>query len=98
MRSSPNSSGQGLSDSSHAIGCSAAEGIELAAIAGELLALALDDLGRRIRDEAVVAEHPLGAGDLLAQALPLGVDVAVDLPTVRAHDRIEDPLLVSIER
>src|SRR6478609_4071640 len=43
----------------------AAERLEVAAEALELLALRLDELGRGVRDEAVVREHALGAGDLL---------------------------------
>ena len=53
IRPSPNSSGQGLSASSQAT-LSAAEGIELAPVARQLLALALDHLGRRVGDEVVV--------------------------------------------
>ena len=69
IRPSPNSSGHGARAArpSQAHVCSAAERIELAPVARELLALALDDLGRRVRDEALVREHPLRAGDLLAE-------------------------------
>ena len=76
---------------------SAAEGIELTAVAGELLALALDDVGGRARDEALVAEHPLGARDLSrrrsisASAFPLP-------PRFARHDRLEDPALLAFER
>src|SRR5919108_5914320 len=97
MRSSPNSSGHGLSDSSQARLRSAAERIELAAVAGELLALALDNVGRRVRDEAVVSKHPLRTGDLRAQALPLRFHIAVGLRPLRADNRVEDPLLLVVE-
>ena len=46
---------------------SAAELGELRPVALELLALGLDDLGRRLRDEALVAELALAALDLVAQ-------------------------------
>src|SRR5215213_4258626 len=85
MRSNPNSSGHGLSDSSH-VTCSAAEGIELAAIAGELLTLAFDNVGRRVRDKV-----------LLAQALTLCVGVPVDLHPVGPHLCLEDAAVVSVE-
>ncbi len=54
--------------------CSA-ELLELCAVGGELLALGLDDLGRRVRDEALVAELALAALDLAAAVddLPVGV-------------------------
>ena len=77
---------------------SPADGIELAPVALELLALRLDDLGGAFCDEALVREHPLGARDLLAQPLALGVDVAVRLRALGLHDRVEDPLLVALER
>src|SRR5215210_1760747 len=96
MRSNPNSSGHGLNDSSHAT-WSAAEGIELAAIAGELLTLAFDDVGRRVRDKVLVPEDALGAGDLLAQARTLRVGVPVHLRPVGPHLCLEDAALVSVE-
>src|SRR5206468_27991 len=77
---------------------SAADGIELAPVALELLALGSDDLGRRIRDEALVAEHLLAALDLLAQPRDLRLGVAVRLRALRLHDRGEDALLVALER
>ena len=55
----------------------AGEGIELTPVAGELLALGLDHLGLRVRDELVVREHALAPLDLLrsrsisAAAFPL---------------------------
>ncbi len=52
---------------------SVADRIELAAVALELLALGVDDLGRRVLDEALVREQPLGALDLLAQPVALGL-------------------------
>ena len=70
--------------------------LELAAVSLELGALRLDDLGRRVRDEPLVREHALRAGDLLAQPRPLGLDVAVVAAALRAHDRGEDALLVSL--
>src|SRR3982751_2431339 len=96
MRPSPNSSGQGVSDSSQPM-FSAAEGIELAPIAGELLALTLDDVRRRVPDEALVSEHPFGACDLLAQTLALCLRVSVHLHTFGPHLRLEDPPLVPLE-
>src|ERR671915_2265275 len=95
MRSSPKCSGQGLSDATHAVasGVLAAESLELTPVAGELLALGVDDVWRRALDEALVREHPLGARDLLAEPLELcrGISVAFDLPTL---DGLEDPPLV----
>ena len=69
MRSSPNSSGHGLSEATQSVALDGlvAEGIELTTVALELLALRLDHLGRRLRGEALVREHPLGAGDLLLE-------------------------------
>src|ERR671934_623577 len=93
MRSRPNSSGQGESDSSH----STCERIELTAVAVELLALGGDDVLGRLGDEALVREHALGALDLRAQPLDLGVRVAVRLRAVRLDDSLEDPLLVPVE-
>ena len=63
MRPRPNSSGQGLSDSIQRV-CHAGEGIELSPVARELLALRLDHLGLRVRDELLVREHPLAPLDL----------------------------------
>src|SRR4051795_3326274 len=66
IRSVPKpSTGQGLSDSSQLT----ADCIELAAIPLELLALGVHDLGRCVRDEALVRELLLRPGDLLPQAL-----------------------------
>src|ERR1700704_2908876 len=73
MRSVPKPSvGHGLSDATQAVPSPApsslrrsADGIELAAVPLELLALAVHDLGRRVRDEALVREHRLGACELL---------------------------------
>ena len=50
-------------------------------------------------DEPLVREHILGARDLLAQALALGLRVAVLAlrRAVRLHDRVEDPLLLAVE-
>src|SRR5439155_3258091 len=90
IRPRPNSSGQGERDSSH----SSAEGIKLAPVPLQLLPLRLDHVRRRVRHEALVGEHPLGAGDLPAEPLALSLDVAVRLDASRAHDRLEDPPLV----
>src|SRR6185312_12011823 len=62
IRSRPNSSGHGVSVSSQLT--LSAEGIELASVAGELLAFAIDHFGRRVLDEALVAEHAFRARDL----------------------------------
>ena len=59
--------------------CLAAEGIELAAVALELLALGLDDLGRRVRDEPLVREHPLRRARPPCAAARSRRRVAVDL-------------------
>ena len=73
-----------------------ASSVELAPVALELRALGLDDLGRRVGDEALVREHPLGAGDLLAQPLALGLDVAARLrrsgSTTASKIRCSSPL------
>src|SRR6476646_2142399 len=99
MRPSPNSSGHGESESSQRSRSGLADArIEVALEAGELLALGLDQLGRGLRDEALVRELALGACDLLAQPRALGVDVAVRLHALRLDDRIEDPLLLALER
>src|SRR5947207_1043693 len=91
----PNSSGQGESDSIHSV----CEGIELAPVPGELLALGLDDLGRRILDEPLIGEHLLRPLDFLAEAVDLGGRAfAVGLHALRPHDGREDPLLVAGER
>src|SRR5581483_143371 len=95
IRSSPNSSGHGESAATQSV---AADGVELTAVPRELLPLGLDDLRRRVRDEAVVRQHPLGAGDLLAKPLALGLDVAVRPLALRLDDDVEDPFLVPLER
>src|SRR5205085_5575698 len=95
MRSSPNPSlGQGLSDSTSSV----AESIELPPVARELFPFGVHDVGRRVLDEAVVGEHPLGARDLLAQALDLRGGVAVARALRRPHDRLEDAQLLTLER
>src|SRR6185437_14256281 len=95
MRSSPNSSGQGESPATQSV---AGNRIQLASVARELLPLRVDDLGRCVLDEALVGEHLLGPGDLAAEPLALGLDVAVRLLTLRLDDDVEDPLLVALER
>src|SRR5215468_9191591 len=100
MRPSPNSSGQGERLSSQATPLSAVERLELTAVALELRPLAFDHLGRGLLDEAIVREHRLRACDLFQEALALGLDRAVGarpLP-LRLDDRLEDPLLVPLER
>ena len=65
IRSSPNPScGQGLSPSTN----STAERIELGPVLRQLVLLGLDDIRRRVLDEALVRQHPLAALDLLARA------------------------------
>src|SRR5919106_4583623 len=110
MRSRPNPSwGQGESESSHATAeaspprwlaiLALGENGQLAAVALELLALRVDDRGRRVLDEPLVRQHALGTRDLLAQAHDLRVAVAVDTLLLRAHHRSEDaPLVVGHER
>src|SRR5919106_4734491 len=78
-------------------GCLTAEGIELPAVAGELLALPVDDLRRSAGDEALVPEHPVCAGDLPTDPLPLRVGVAVDRKLVTPDHRVEDAPRVSFE-
>src|SRR5258706_15251138 len=74
IRSRPKPSvGQGESDSSQLT----AEGIELSPVALELVALGLDDLGRRLAREAGVGEHLFAPLDLLLEACLLDVEVAV---------------------
>src|SRR5215211_1615196 len=68
IRSSPNSSGHGESPATQSVG----DGIELAAVARELLPLGLHDVGRRLGDEALVREHPFRPRDLGAEPLALG--------------------------
>src|SRR6266536_5648044 len=75
----------------------AAEGIELAPVLGELLALGLDDVRRSVLDEAFIREHLLRPLDLFAQPLDLGGGVAVRGDAVGLDDRVEDPLLVVFE-
>ena len=73
---------------------SVADCIELAPVALELLALRLDHLGRRVRDEALVREHALARAISLrsrsrsASTLPFAFDA------VGLDDRVEDALLV----
>src|SRR5262249_38104916 len=100
IRPTPNSSGQGERLSSQATPLSAVECLELTAVALELRALALDDLSRRLLDEALVREHAFRPFDLLPQPFALGLDGAVGARTtaLRLHDRVEDPLLVPLER
>src|SRR5215218_9119730 len=100
MRSSPKSSGQGLSEATHAVAGAvlAGESFELTPVAGELLSFRIHDLGRRPLDEPVVGQHALGARDLLAQALDLGSGIAVALRAGLTDDGREDPLLVGLER
>src|SRR3954453_3143936 len=82
IRSRPNSSGQGVRASSQAVALST-ERSEIAPEPRQLVAFRLDDLGGRVRGEALVREHPLGASDLLLQARDLGVGVAVRLRPLR---------------
>src|SRR5688572_24259439 len=73
------------------------EGAQLARVALELLALGRDDLRCRVLHEPLVAEHPLGALDLLSQPLDLGLRVPVRLHPVRLDDRVEDAPLLCVE-
>ena len=78
--SSPNSSGQGLSDSTQA---TSEPGRRMASSSrryrSSFSRSRLDDLRRRVLDEAVVGEHALAARDLLREAVDLGLGVAVRL-------------------
>src|SRR6266852_3189827 len=101
MRSSPNpSAGQGLSDATQSVFASGLgpESIGLPPVAGELLALGVDDVTRSVGDEALVREHLLGAGDLGPKPRPLRVDVAVRLRPLGLDHDLEDPLLLVLER
>src|SRR5262249_8343611 len=106
MRRSPNSSGHGERLSSQATSStpevslpSAAERLELAAVAFELGALGGDDVGRRPLDEAVVREHRLAARDLLPQSFALCLDRAVGVGgmSLRLDHGVEDSLLLPVE-
>src|SRR5919204_5868418 len=95
MRTSPKpAAGHGSSDATQSV----ADCVELTPVALELLALGVDDVRRCARGEALVRQHPLGAGDLALEPLDLGVEVAVALHALRPHDRGEDPLVVALER
>src|SRR5688572_15657634 len=95
MRSSPNSSGHGLSEATQSVAepASAAEGLELTPVAGKLFALGLDHLGGCPLEEALIGEHALRARDLLPKAFDFGrrVTVADDLSPL---DGLEDPPFV----
>src|SRR5262245_55083660 len=93
MRSSPNSSGQGESDSIQLAG----ESVELTTVALELLALCLDDVRRRVLDEELVRQHPLGTGDLLLQPLDLRGRVPIPAAASGLHDSFEDPRFLAVE-
>src|SRR5918992_1836855 len=100
MRSRPNSSGQGLSNSTQAVAepvLLAADRIELTTVPLELLALRLHDLRRRPLDEPFVGEHPLAARDLLLETLDFCLRVAVGLHPLRPDDRLENSELVALE-
>src|SRR5688500_18712950 len=94
IRPRPNSSGQGLSDSTQ----SACEDVKLSPVALQLLALRLDHLDGRIRNEAFVGEQALGARDLLLQSLDLDGGIAVRANALRPDHGLEDPPLVAVER
>ena len=68
--------------------------LELAPVALELRPLAVDHVGRRVRDEPLVREHPFGPRDLLREAGPLGLDVAGCLAPLGPDDGGEDPALL----
>src|SRR5919204_6906566 len=94
MRWSPNSSGHGDSDSSQLTG----ESVELTTVPLQLLALGVDNVGRRPFHEALVREHLFRTVDLTAQALDLRGCVAVRLDAFRLDDRLEDARLFLCER
>src|SRR3954452_8056893 len=76
IRSSPKPSvGHGLRPASQLV----ADCVELTPVPLELLALGLDDVRGRARDEALVGEHPLGARDLAFEPRDLCADVAAVL-------------------
>src|SRR4051794_5613482 len=96
MRSSPKpSAGQGLRLATQLV----ADCVELTPVALELLALGLDDVRRRPRGERLVREHALSPLDLALEPRDLLIEVAaVLLRALRLGDRVEDALLVSLER
>src|SRR5205807_8892856 len=81
-RSSPNSSGQGESDSIQLT----AESVELTAVTLQFLTLGFDHMTWRVSDEALVFEHPLCAGDFLLQPLDLGGGISVCLLALGLDD------------
>src|SRR2546423_9083278 len=101
MRPRPKpSAGHGLNPATQSVFASgsAVECIELPPVALELLPLGRDDVLGCVRDEPLVAELLLGAGDLLPEALPLLFHIAVRLLALGLDDRVEDPLLVALQR
>src|SRR6188508_915064 len=101
IRSSPKPSrghGESASNQATCVMWLGAEQVELAPVPLELRALRLDHIGRRVRDEPLVGEHPLGPRDLLHEARALGLDVPCRLPALGPDDGREDaPLLVRAE-
>src|SRR5256885_17095516 len=72
--------------------------MEPAAVALQLLPLGLDDAPWRALDEALVGQHAPGPGDLAAEPLELGLEVAaVGLRALGLDDRLEDPPLLLAE-
>src|SRR5437763_9283551 len=84
MRSSPKpSDGHGLRDST--------QRVALVKVLRQLLALGSDSFRRRVRHELLVREHPLGALDLVADALALCLCATrPGFILGRADDRLED--------
>src|SRR5581483_6888316 len=84
--------GHGLSAATQSV----AERVKLGPVLRELPTLALDHVGRGVRDELVVREHALRPRDFLREPRPLGGDVALPVAG-RAHDRVEDAQRITRE-
>src|SRR5438105_8730231 len=68
--------------------------VALSNVLRKLLSFGSDRFGRGLRDELVVREHPFGPLDLLLDARPLGLDVALAV-FGRTHNHFEDSLRVA---
>src|SRR5919109_80912 len=74
------------------------ERVQLARVPRELLPLRLDDVRRRVRDEALVREHRFRPSNLALEPLDLGGRVSVRAGTVGSNNSFEDAQLVSLQR
>ncbi len=94
IRPRPNSCGQGVSPSSHST-----ERIELAPVAGELLALgARRPLAARSRRNARSPACPRRGRSPCEDASRSACDVTVHRDALRPHDRLEDAALLLVQR